>query len=279
MPTKQFLDDMASYLNSLLLRCQDEPELTGNEGCCATAAMHGRNWQGDLMIYGRSPNGWVVQVTKNDTCTEAVREGKIKEILSFSDGSACVCDKDPTMTDDNCDRDPMHWVHHLRRFRSKYDGTLGRRGRVATGFFWAAVGKVVGSYYGPDVQTRNFASRVAWSNLYKIAPWKGWNPTDSLKRVQFDASVEMLRCELNELRPKHVIFFTEKLAKDGHNGDAWFSRFREPLRVEGYRPTGDRLVLGTGCIGNSRFVLAVHPQGSGKAGLAAKVVEALRRVG
>ena len=50
---------------------------------------------------------------------------------------------------------------------------------------------------------------MVWSNLYKIAPEEG-NPNEKEQEYQLQKSIELVKLELNELKPKYCIVLTNK---------------------------------------------------------------------
>lgn len=64
----------------------------------------------------------------------------------------------------------------------------------------------------------SWTMKVAWTNLYKIAPAKGGNPSEKLREVQLPHCRELLRLEIGSLRPDAIIFFT---------GDAFYRDFAD----------------------------------------------------
>ena len=53
-----------------------------------------------------------------------------------------------------------------------------------------------------------FFNHIAWSNLYKISPEKGGNPTDKMCGWQFKACREILDAEIHAYRPTHILIIT-----------------------------------------------------------------------
>lgn len=82
--------------------------------------------------------------------------------------------------------------------------------------FWRAVKLVVeGLGTGSDY----WASRLAWTNLYKIAPATGGNPAGKLRKYQLQHCINLLKLELDGFKPRYVLVVT---------GD-WFMPFIGPF--------------------------------------------------
>ena len=57
----------------------------------------------------------------------------------------------------------------------------------------------------------NWPSHLVWSNLYKIAPAAGGNPSDQLCNIQFLGCVDLFCYELERFRPKYLLMVTDKI--------------------------------------------------------------------
>ena len=54
----------------------------------------------------------------------------------------------------------------------------------------------------------DWAKRFAWTNLYKIAPYRSGNPNNTLIGQTIDECAKILREEISHLRPTHIVFIT-----------------------------------------------------------------------
>src|SRR5690242_14271680 len=114
----------------------------------------------------------------------------------------------------------MHWVHHPYRWKER------QRTTATLCPFWETVRRVVRYQHelAPD-----WAEEVAWTNLYRVAPAKGGNPTDNLMKAQFKACAKLMVREMQKWTPQAAIFITEsRIAK---YADSWFLRFSETIGV------------------------------------------------
>ena len=68
--------------------------------------------------------------------------------------------------------------------------------------------------------SENWSERMAWTNLYKVAPYEKGNPNNSLIRETLSGCASILRKEISYLRPTHIVFIT----------DAWW-----------YKPSGKNM--------------------------------------
>ena len=96
--------------------------------------------------------------------------------------------------------DQMKWVE---RNENPYYNTN-------TSAFWRVIRRVSSTYY-PNHELNH----IAWSNVSKIAPRCGGNPSDKMYYDQLECSNKILATEIKLLSPKAVVFLTgEGWAKD-----------------------------------------------------------------
>jgi hypothetical protein len=55
----------------------------------------------------------------------------------------------------------------------------------------------------------NWSSHMAWTNLYKVAPFKTGNPGNKIIKCTLDDCARILRKEISYLRPTHIVFITD----------------------------------------------------------------------
>ena len=89
-------------------------------------------------------------------------------------------------------------------------------------FFWNVTYKLIARYYELDENGRDWAKKIVWSNLYKIAPTERKNPSKEECTWQQGKSIELVEKEIEEIRPKYCIELTN---------DDWWSPFREKLKT------------------------------------------------
>jgi len=100
---------------------------------------------------------------------------------------------------------------------------------------------------------KGWSNRVAWSNLYKVAPWDGGNPDNVLCAAQFAFARDLLHREVQTLRPACVVVL---------GGIDWYEGFFELTAKEHQYLSngGERPAVGVTRIGRTPVVLAPHPQ-------------------
>jgi len=81
---------------------------------------------------------------------------------------------------------------------------------------------LVNKYYEVASQDWQWSKKIVWSNLYKIAPEEG-NPNEYLKSVQRNISTELVKKELDEIKPKFCIVLTN---------ESWWKPFAIALKTQ-----------------------------------------------
>lgn len=133
----------------------------------------GGDFDHGVLVVGQAVYGWISDWTATDATSAAGRS-------AILDDSRAVCsDRD----------DPMSWI-------------AGHR--VENSPFWRTAHEVTNALV-PDLQSPWF-SRLAWTNLYPIAPgdYKG-NPEGTLRQVQTAPAAEFLAATVDALRPRLVL--------------------------------------------------------------------------
>jgi len=191
---------------------------------CVFSFQWGENYpfhkKSGILFVGKAVNGWVTNETN------------ITELFEKSNPDRIFARKDQ-----------MVWV-------SNFSGnTNGYNTRKSA--FWRLVKKVSETYY-PE----KWYSNIAWTNLYKIAPWQGGNPGKKLQDIQKKYCFELLKREIEILSPKYVIFLTSGWEKpfvqylNGHQKT-------RPIKEKKWGKYKTALVE----ISDINFVLSHHPQG------------------
>lgn len=76
--------------------------------------------------------------------------------------------------------------------------------------FWRVVRAVTQEYH-----PTNWSSYVAWTNVCKVAPWVGGNPSESLYQAEIKDCEDIFKKEVEALSPKVIVFLTSYVwAKD-----------------------------------------------------------------
>ena len=130
------------------------------------------------------------------------------------------------------------------------DDTYARRSR-----FWATARAVLESLgvaaHTDETHANGWMQSLAWTNLFKVAPMAGWNPSVAVRGAVREHCIALLRLELEALRPDLVLALT---------GADWLAEFASGLSLP-LRPTGGRFVDGVAQLAGTTWVVARHPMG------------------
>lgn len=125
-----------------------------------------------VLFVGKAVNGWV---TKTRNVDEMFNLNNPKRIFAVDD--------------------QIEWVDKLSRANPKYNTNKSS--------FWKLIRRTT-----KLITNQDSLSSIAWSNLYKIAPYAGGNPNAKLRRMQFDVCCQILKKEIDVFEPTHVVFLT-----------------------------------------------------------------------
>ena len=181
------------------------------------------------MVVGKAVNGWIDEIETARLGDADERARLVTDARRTAEGEGILC--------------PMGWV----------TDAWGRGGgdySTARSAFWRQIRGVLSAVDPASSGDPAWSSRLAWSNLAKIAPAAGGNPGGVLLEVQRNLGPDLLRHEVDELRPRRVLVLT---------GRSWFEPFAVRLGLDVQWRTG--LVEGVVSGGEIRWVIAKHPQG------------------
>lgn len=146
------------------------------EDICTFSFQWGRDYpfnnNSGFLFVGKAVNGWV---TNETDVTKLFDQANPERIFAR--------------------KDQMEWVNNLS------GNTNGYNTRKSA--FWRLIKKVSEEYY-PE----KWYSNIAWTNLYKIAPWNGGNPNGKLQNSQRKYCFDLLKKEIEFLLPKYVVLLT-----------------------------------------------------------------------
>ena len=231
-----------------LLRTTGESRSTFREtALTAFWPMCGHNWKGELMVVGRAVNGWT-DPWPPAKAADAVGRSEIVSmtlLASQGDGSGC----------------PMLWVSRLWGARRPYN--------TRRSAFWRVIRQAVGALDVCDPALPVWPSSLTWTNLYKLSPAAGGNPSAGLIRLQQELCLELLRQEVVDYKPARLLFLT---------GMDWAQPFLSRMgdlvtRWQGSGPVQTAGVLRIRELASPvAVVVGQHPQGKGDG----RYVEGLR---
>ena len=171
--------------------------------------MHEPSFSGKLLVVGQALNGWGHEAAPCDFADPAVRAAQLAGT----------------------------------RRSSEKDGAFGwMRRQVWSRPFWK-LARVALDDLGLQL------NQIAWSNLAKLAPAAGKNPSNDLLWQQHDRGGVLLRQEVDELDPEIVLIVSGR-------------GYAEPfIRGAGFAPAWDRqgALQFDGELGGRRWIVVSHP--------------------
>lgn len=121
------------------------------------------------------------------------------------------------------------------------------------------------------LKKKDWRDDIAWTNLYKISPWEGGNPSASLRKLQEKICVEILQKEIEYFNPKFVIFLTSHL-EDFYLKHIGYDRKNGKTLKWGDYETNYQKINGR------TFILSPHPQGKKEAPHAEAIISIMQSV-
>jgi hypothetical protein len=199
-----------------------------------------------MLVIGRAPNGYGTPFEAEEVRDEGKCRSLAAQCRALGEG-----------------REPLGWVHDVPTGYKK-GGTIASRSA-----FWRVTRAFLAQVQGGEVPPgSDWHRRLAWSNLMKVAPATGGNPSGTLCGCQRDGCIRLLGVELKELQPRYVLVIA---------GRDWYSSFLEGLGVgESERPVGrlvSRLATGT-----QKWILTVRPEGKGESEFASEIALAIQEL-
>lgn len=197
---------------------------------------------GELMVVGRAVNGW--------------SDGWLPVDCKNYDARVSIANATLESVESPC---PMQWVSESWGKESDYN--------TKKSAFWRVMNTLTDKLKIADIESNKWPSSLIWSNLYKIAPEEGGNPSERLCDIQFDYCVRLLNQEFTQWNPKKVLVLT---------GINWAMPFLEKLGLEFNKSISTEYVDGS-CNSNLygrnlTLVVAKHPQGKNETALVHEVV-------
>lgn len=196
-----FEDQERTLLSRMLLNAFQQKEMLPKiEMELATfAAMKGELFQRELMVVGRAVNGWKTECKLEQLQTPDGRAQVVEETLRVSNA---------------VNRCPLLWVSDDSDNCDSYN--------TRKSAFWRVVRCVVRDLGIADIVDQSWPSHLIWTNLYKLAPAVGRNPSTTLVGIQFQDCLELLEAEVTEWKPKRILLLT---------GIDWAEGFLSRLRA------------------------------------------------
>lgn len=174
--------------------------------------------QGGVMFVGRAVNDWVTQGDRNTS--GMFKDGSTNQAFARAD--------------------QMKWVEDKQYYK--------------VSAFWRVVKAII---QNTICAGNDWYKHAVWSNLYKLSPTGGGNPSNSLCKKQLEICIDIFKKEIETFDPKFIVCLS---------GKGWYYDFlcglnndTEPVVVHeetwgDYKATIYR-------IGNRYYIGSEHPQG------------------
>lgn len=150
-----------------------------------------------FIIYGQAQNKW----TPNFHINEDFSPNILKKAIEWSN------------IPDDGNQNPIDWIN-----KEWYKATRKYGYHPHRSFFWKVSYKLINCYNNgikhlPDEDTKSLDSDdwcnyLIWSNLMKIAPADGGNPTGPDWNSQLTTAIKLFEEEISEINPAYVILLT-----------------------------------------------------------------------
>jgi hypothetical protein len=193
----------------------------------------GSRYRGDLMVVGQALNGGMPPAWRPYDCADMDYRNEVVKNTREAWGEENQC--------------PMEWVVDPNRGY----GAKGRKRPAATASaFWRVTRSVVhGLVPAATGSDTTWPSFVCWTNLYKVSPAAGGNPTPGFRTAQMSLAVRLFQLELAELQPRRVLVMT---------GRTWFEGFAQRMGLSVQWRSG--FVVGTAGQDVTTWVVSRHPR-------------------
>ena len=252
MPARTLTDEHRAKIGRLLIERVSQESLLAERilapigetaatlpcvGLTGFLAAQGCMYRGELMVVGRAANGWEVcgypYGVHPEELTDPTLRIKFAQAVQESVGG----------------EHPMAWVREQWGLGASYN--------TRRSAFWRVIRRVTEGLNIAGKDAENWPCHLVWSNLYKVSPSDGGNPSGQLCNRQFAGCSDLFQLELNTYRPKRLLLLTGSNWADGFLPD--LDEQESPLHYVEY-------VERAGCLARSEgyqthVVVACHPQG------------------
>lgn len=252
-------DTVQSILDKMLQEVGDAATKNSSWQDTALSAFLGTSgtaYQNELLIVGRAINGNEVTWKARQMQDEAKRQEVVEKAAHHWD-------------DRRLDWVLKYWkqISVCKDCNESYSGRKPQcpkcRGTqtkrlycTRTSAFWRVIRHVIRNIPFPKSLWDEWPNQVAWTNLYKISPSSGGNPTTSLRQVQHPYCEQVLLREIETWQPRRILFLS---------GYDWMKHFCEGLGIEGEKTEDAKFVQFTGTLASNgaKVVVGPHPQDRG----------------
>ena len=243
---------VARAFESVLEVIGENSRLLANQQLTGFVGLRGIKSDSGLVLVGRAVNGWTqewsAEEARHSECRKQILAELIPQVIPKTGQSVC----------------PMGWVADQWQTTESYN--------TARSAFWRCARGVVTGLSLCNAWDCDWPSYLYWTNLYKVSPSGGGNPSDTLCAIQHAACRELLNAELAASASHRVLFAT---------GLGWAYPFLPTVKSGAFADSAQnhvafqgKLKLSTGRIVDA--VVACHPQRRNETSWVGEVCEAFR---
>ena len=227
-----------------------------NQAVTGFLSMAGLLYDNELMVVGRAPNGWD-------------KVGVFPSELAVASSTTVYATKilDSVVGSDPC---PMLWVTDYPANPSNPPNDYNTNKSA----FWRVIRAVVAEsgIADKDKDKKTWPSHLVWSNLYKVAPVEGGNPSKTLCDIQLPGCICLLQQEISSYLPRRLLLLT---------GLDWAKPFLQKIAptftpVSAYKYVEAIAQIPHSSGETSKVVVAAHPQGKPESIWVQEVVKAFQ---
>ena len=200
-------------------------------------SMAGHLYKNELMVVGRAVNGWAEGVMPSELSSAPIAKDYAEKIFESVIGNG------------QC---PMAWVSDCWANPANHESDYNTKKSA----FWRVIREVVSESCIANTDEGTWPSHLVWSNLYKVAPEEGGNPSNTLCEIQLPGCISLLQQEISIYLPRRLLLLT---------GRDWAKPFLENIAPnfilvsDKYVEAIAQISHSSGC--TSKVVVAAHPQG------------------
>lgn len=155
---------------------------------------------------------------------------------------------------------------------------------IAKSAFWRTAKLISSEIVGFPLDEKYWYERIAWANLFPVAPSEGGNPSDHLISAQRQVAKKLLNQTIAVFKPTHILFVTgwnrwmyyeTDDKKDGH-----FQCMLDGIPEAEMKNITDekKAVIWRGMCRNAKIVIANRPERKPEAEYAKKVLQAFQNI-
>lgn len=181
-----------------------------------------------LMIIGRCLNGWEVEFPNCETINDT-----LDSILN-----------QPSRFEDAVNENVIPYIDEQGNEKRYY---------YSRSAFWRLIKKLSITYNGEE----DWNEKIVWSNLYKVSPRKGGNPSWRLIKGKIPTYIEIVKKEIETCNPTHIVFVTDLNFLNPYNKPEL--RFGDALNIKEIKENF-KYVVAKGEYNGAKIVVCKRPE-------------------